>query len=71
MEFLNNAGSGRTIRKAKLDSFQNVRILMDVSLVEVYFNDGELVMTTRYYPEDPAKTKVSISGMEQVKCWKN
>lgn len=71
MEFLNNTGSGRTIRKAKLDSFQNVRILMDVSLVEVYFNDGELVMTTRYYPEDPAKTKVSISGMEQVKCWKN
>ena len=71
MEFLNNTGSGRTIRKAKLDGLQNVRILMDVSLMEVYFNDGELVMTTRYYPEDPAKTKVSISGMEQVKCWKN
>ena len=69
MEFLNNTGSGRTIRKAKLDSFQNVRILMDVSLVEVYFNDGELVMTTRYYPEDPMTTKVSISGMEQVKGW--
>ena len=69
MEFLNNTGSGRTIRKAKLDSLQNVRILMDVSLVEVYFNDGELVMTTRYYPEDPMTTKVSISGMEQVKGW--
>ena len=49
MEFLNNTGSGRTIRKAKLDGLQNVRILMDVSLMEVYFNDGELVMTTRYY----------------------
>ncbi len=69
MEFLNNTGSGRTIRKAKLDGLQNVRILMDVSLVEVYFNDGELVMTTRYYPEDPMTTKVSISGMEQVKGW--
>lgn len=69
MEFLNNTGSGRTIRKAKLDSLQNVRILMDVSLVEVYFNDSELVMTTRYYPEDPMTTKVSISGMEQVKGW--
>lgn len=62
-------GSGRTIRKAKLDGLQNVRILMDVSLMEVYFNDGELVMTTRYYPEDPMTTKVSISRMEQVKGW--
>ena len=69
MEFLNNTGSGRTIRKAKLDGLRNVRILMDVSLMEVYFNDGELVMTTRYYPEDPMTTKVSISGMEQVKGW--
>lgn len=69
MEFLNNTGSGRTIRKAKLDGLQNVRILMDVSLMEVYFNDGELVMTSRYYPEDPMTTKVSISGMEQVKGW--
>ena len=69
MEFLNNTGSGRTIRKAKLDGLQNVRILMDVSLVEIYFNDGELVMTTRYYPEDPMTTNVSISGMEQVKGW--
>ena len=69
MEFLNNTGSGRTIRKARLDGLQNVRILMDVSLMEVYFNDGELVMTSRYYPEDPMTTKVSISGMEQVKGW--
>lgn len=69
MEFLNNTGSDRTIRKAKLDGLQNVRILMDVSLVEIYFNDGELVMTTRYYPEDPMTTNVSISGMEQVKGW--
>ena len=69
VEFLNNTGSGRTIRKAKLDGLQNVRILMDVSLMEVYFNDGELVMTTRYYPEDLMTTKVSISGMEQVKGW--
>lgn len=44
---------------------------MDVSLMEVYFNDGELVMTTRYYPEDPMTTKVSVSGMEQVKGWIN
>ena len=69
MEFLNNTGSGRTIRKAKLDGLQNVWILMDVSLAEIYFNDGELVMTSRYYPEDPMTTKVSISGMEQVKGW--
>ena len=69
VEFLNNTGSGRTIRKAKLDGLQNVQILMDVSLVEIYFNDGELVMTTRYYPEDSMTTNVSISGMEQVKGW--
>ena len=31
---------------------ENVRILADVSSVEVFVNDGETVFSTRYYPQD-------------------
>ena len=70
LRFKNETGAGRTVRKAKLSALRNIRILMDVSVLEVYFNDGELVMTTRYYPQNPAHTTVLVSGMEQVNGWK-
>lgn len=44
-------GAGRTVRKAKLDSFRNIRLLVDTSAAEIYLNDGEIVFSTRYYPE--------------------
>lgn len=44
-------GAGRSVRKAKLDSFRNIRLLVDTSAAEIYLNDGEIVFSTRYYPE--------------------
>lgn len=44
-------GAGRTVRKAKLDSFRNIRLLVDTSAAEIYLNDGEIVFSTRYYPD--------------------
>ena len=45
-------GCGRTIRRARIDSVSSVRILWDHSIAEIYFNDGEAVMTTYFYPEE-------------------
>lgn len=45
-------GRGRTKRQFNLDRLQKCRILLDTSLVEVYLNDGEYALTSRYYIEN-------------------
>ena len=45
------AGAGRNKRKAKVRELNNIRILADTSAVELYLNDGEIVFSTRYYPD--------------------
>lgn len=42
-------GRGRNVRKFLVSGLQKVRVLMDTSLVEVYLNEGEYVLTSRYY----------------------
>lgn len=49
--FQGEAGRGRTVRYADIAAKQ-ARILMDVSVCEVYLNDGEKVFTTRLYPNN-------------------
>lgn len=46
-----SAGCGRTVRWEPIDEVRNVRIVGDVSSVEVFVNDGALVFSTRIYPE--------------------
>ena len=46
-----SAGCGRTVRWEPVDGVRNVRIVGDVSSVEVFVNDGALVFSTRIYPE--------------------
>lgn len=46
-----SVSAGRSLRYAEIKELRNVRILTDVSSVEVFINDGEYVFTTRYYPE--------------------
>ena len=45
------AGYGRKVRKAKIDNIYNLRVIADVSVIEIYVNDGEYVFTTRFYTE--------------------
>ncbi len=42
-------GRGRTIRKVLLEQLTDCRILLDTSLIEIYLNQGEVVLTSRYY----------------------
>ena len=41
----------RAVRWEPVDEVRNVRIVGDVSSVEVFVNDGALVFSTRMYPE--------------------
>ena len=60
------AGAGRKVRKAELPSgkLTDIRILADTSAAEIYLNSGEVVFSTRYYPE-AQKQQVKIDA-EQV-----
>lgn len=51
------AGFGRKIRKAQIPSgkLTDFRILADTTAVEIYLNGGEVVFSTRYYPEDQSQ----------------
>ncbi|MGI6070055.1 MAG: sucrose-6-phosphate hydrolase [Blautia sp.] len=62
LEFTGELGAGRTIRKALIDSVQNVRILADTSLLEVFINEGEHVFTTRYYPRGETRILTYTGG---------
>ncbi len=46
-----SVGAGRRVRYERLDGLRNLRIVGDVSSIEVFVNDGELSFSTRYYPK--------------------
>ena len=47
-----SVGAGRVSRFEELYELRNVRVLGDLSSVEVFVNDGELTFSTRYYPKN-------------------
>ena len=52
LRFLGNAGSGRTVRYAKLAECRDIRLIADKSSCEIFLNGGETVLSTRMYPAD-------------------
>ena len=58
-----NVSGGRTIRRVKLNSLKNIRILADTSSLEIYINNGERVMSSRFYQPD-TETEFALSGFE-------
>ena len=61
LRFVNGEGYGRKERRIKLDSLDSLRIIADVSSLEIYINDGRYVMSTRFYPEY-RQVRVAVSG---------
>jgi len=58
-------GKGRKVRKCLVDHVQNVRILVDSSVIEYYINDGAYVFTTRYYKKEKGtKLQLECSGAD-------
>lgn len=58
-----NSGYGRTIRRAHItEPLRQIRIIGDTSAAEVFFGDGELVMSTRVYPDSDAALTITVEG---------
>ncbi len=58
MKFTNDIGAGRTVRNCKIDTLSNIKVIMDTSIIEVFLNDGEKVMTSRIYPNENTKSQI-------------
>jgi len=71
LAFAGDTGYGRSIRKIKMPcQVQNVRIIVDVSAVEIYINDGQYVMTTKHYPKKDIAREVKVTGDMDLTCYK-
>ncbi len=57
-----STGSGRTVRRARIDKCRNMRMIADMSSLEIYMNDGRTVFSTRYYPAEE-KIKLAAEGL--------
>lgn len=51
LTFYGKIGAGRTQRNVLCSHVEHIRILADCSILEFYINYGEIVMTTRFFPE--------------------
>ena len=62
-----SVGAGRTLRFEPLASLTSLRVVGDASSVEVFANDGELCLSTRYYPE---RYRVAVDAPgARVRLW--
>lgn len=69
LELEGELAAGRTKRTVNVENLKTLRILADTSCLEIYLNNGEKVMTTRYYLSN-SKSIVSISKMSgELKIW--
>lgn len=57
-----DAGCGRDARYAQLESCRDIRLIADTSSAEVYLNGGEIIFSTRMYPEDTVVT-LTVNGI--------
>jgi beta-fructofuranosidase len=62
LELSEAAGYGRTERFAYLPQCHEIRMIADVSSVEIFLNGGEIVFSARMYPADTAVMLSGISG---------
>ena len=68
MEFKNDIGSGRNIRKAKLESLDKIHMFVDKSSIEIFINNGKMVFTTRFYP-DEYTLEIIVDKNIESKLW--
>lgn len=56
-------GCGRGTRNAVVANVNSIRLIADMSSIEVYLNGGETVMSTRFYPDGDC-AELEIKGFE-------
>ncbi len=55
-------GGGRTVRNASVEQCADIRVIADMSSLEIYLNDGLTVMSTRFYPQG-GKVRIGVEGL--------
>lgn len=55
-------GYGRSERILKVSDLKKIQLFMDASSLELFFNDGEHVMTSRYYPCNAPSVVINGQG---------
>ena len=50
LSFTGEAGAGRTVRRAALPALERLHLFADSSSLELFANDGAVVLSSRYYP---------------------
>ena len=69
LEFLDErVGAGRTAREAPCERVRSLRVLVDSSAVEVFVNDGELALATRWFPR-PGHLALAQKGQSLLHAW--
>jgi len=68
LEFKNNTGEGRTKRIVPLSELKKIDIFMDGCIMEIYVNDGEYCLTTRYYPVSDL-VSIKVEKGVNVNAW--
>ena len=58
---IREGGHGRTVRTAPVAALRSLRVLADTSALEVFANDGEAVLSARWYPEQAGRT-LTVQG---------
>lgn len=58
-------GCGRKRRNVKIKDCKKIRVIADTSSLEIYLDDGQKVLSTRFYPED-TKGEISVENLQGV-----
>lgn len=75
LAFTSQAGYGRSVRRIPTQTLssqqvEDLHILVDSSLVEIFINSGEAVLTTRWFPQDTHDLLVTTDlKTAQLECW--
>lgn len=70
LTFRGECAGNRQDRHIAMETLKDIRVLRDVSMLEIYINGGEYVMTTRYFPEETKKSTVYVRGAKDAVIWK-
>lgn len=69
LSMIGNTGAGRTCRKAACPCIQDLRILIDGSVLELFVNQGAIVMTSHFFPEDSRLTLYADGAFTENRLW--
>ena len=63
LSFEGGSGSGRDMRKAKIETCKDITVIADKSSLEIFWNGGRYVMSSRFYP-DTDSPLIKVNGCE-------